>query len=533
MAISFVSAGTGSGGTVTASPGMPSGATTDDILILVIEGEGEDTNADSPPTGGAWNTIGSVASATSGEVDRTRCSVYWAWYDAGLNLTVPDAGNHTIARAYAFRGVDTTTPIDATPTSGSSANATSHTASTGYTTVTNGAMAILAYTHGDGTGTVPVSWANTALVSANDGGYTQNDSGSDGTVGLIYGIDTTAGSIGSFTWSTTASEERAWWAFALRPNALPTVALGSPAHNATGVSVTPDLTFTGTDIENDEIEYQVQVDTVTTFDSQVAVTDSYSETNQSSISASSTEGNQLGQSFTGTASDLSSCKFYLQKNDGGSTGTLRALLYAHTGIFGSGGTPTGPILATSDTINVTSLSTSLGLVEFTFSGVEQYTMSSGTNYFILVELVADVNDNVNIGIDSSSPTHAGNGYFSPFGAQTYDICFYVYSGGALLDKLSVTPDATFAGTGDPHPWPSGNEITYTVQSASGFDLKYIDVNLVKIGTVTDDLTIEIRETIGGSSIGTSNTRNGTTISGGQANYRFTWATPVSLTVGTK
>ena len=217
MAITFVAAGTGAGGTATATPGMPAGATTGDILILVIEGEGEDVNADSPPTGGAWNTIGSIASATDGAVDRTRCSVYWAWYDSGINRVVPDAGNHTIARIYALRGVDTTDPIDATSTSGSALNATSHTAATGLSSVTNGAMAVLAYTHGDGTGTVPASWANANLVSANNGGYYENNSGSDGTVGIIYGIKTTAGAIGSFTWGTTASEERAWWAMALRP----------------------------------------------------------------------------------------------------------------------------------------------------------------------------------------------------------------------------------------------------------------------------------------------------------------------------
>ena len=207
MAVTFVSAGTGAGSTTTATPGMPVGATTDDILILVIEGEGEDVNADSPPTGGAWNTIGSVASATDGAVDRTRCSVYWAWYDAAINRVVPDAGNHTIARIYAFRGVDLTTPIDATPTSGSNDNVTSQTAATAYTTATDGAMAILAFTHGDDV--TPSALANVALVSANDGGFYSSTSGSDGTVGIIYGIKTTAGALGSFTWTTSASEEMA------------------------------------------------------------------------------------------------------------------------------------------------------------------------------------------------------------------------------------------------------------------------------------------------------------------------------------
>lgn len=220
MAVTFVAAGTAAGGTGSVTPGMPAGATTDDLLILVIEGEGEDTSADSPPTGGAWNTIGSVASATDGAVDRTRCSVYWAWYDAGINRTVPDAGNHTMARVYAFRGVDATTPLDGvTPASGSSStNATSHSAATGLTSASDGAMAILAYSHGDDALSSPGTPTNANLASVNDGGAADTSSGSDGTVGLLYGIRTTAGAIGTFAWSTSATEERAWWAFVLRPD---------------------------------------------------------------------------------------------------------------------------------------------------------------------------------------------------------------------------------------------------------------------------------------------------------------------------
>jgi len=42
-------------------------------------------------------------------------------------------------------------------------------------------------------------------------------------------------------------------------NTAPTVALTSPSDAATGVSVTPDLVFTGTDAEEDELEYEVQI----------------------------------------------------------------------------------------------------------------------------------------------------------------------------------------------------------------------------------------------------------------------------------
>jgi len=47
----------------------------------------------------------------------------------------------------------------------------------------------------------------------------------------------------------------------------PTVALTTPTDVATGQSTTPDLIFTGTDIDSDEIRYKVQIDTVNTFDS--------------------------------------------------------------------------------------------------------------------------------------------------------------------------------------------------------------------------------------------------------------------------
>ena len=41
----------------------------------------------------------------------------------------------------------------------------------------------------------------------------------------------------------------------------PTVTLSSPADTATGVSTTPDLVFTGTDAESDDVRYEVQVAT--------------------------------------------------------------------------------------------------------------------------------------------------------------------------------------------------------------------------------------------------------------------------------
>lgn len=50
-------------------------------------------------------------------------------------------------------------------------------------------------------------------------------------------------------------------------NTAPTVALNTPTNTATGQSLTPTLAFTGTDTDGDAISYEIQVDTVNTFDS--------------------------------------------------------------------------------------------------------------------------------------------------------------------------------------------------------------------------------------------------------------------------
>lgn len=61
-------------------------------------------------------------------------------------------------------------------------------------------------------------------------------------------------------WSSTRS-------FSLPSNIPPTVELNNPSDTTTGLTTTPTFSFTGTDPENDSIEYQIQVDTVNTFDS--------------------------------------------------------------------------------------------------------------------------------------------------------------------------------------------------------------------------------------------------------------------------
>ena len=149
----------GGGGAGAVDPGLPTGVATGDVLILAISGEGEDTNADDPPTGGDWTAIdgstGSVASETDGSADRSRLSVYYHVYNSGSppNTNVPDAGNHTGVVIMAFRGVNIdASPIDAQQSSSSATNSTDISI-TGVTTTTDTCLVVYITASGDNNAT--------------------------------------------------------------------------------------------------------------------------------------------------------------------------------------------------------------------------------------------------------------------------------------------------------------------------------------------------------------------------------------------
>jgi hypothetical protein len=160
--------------------------------------------------------------------------------------------------------------------------------------------------------------------------------------------------------------------------------------------------------------------------------DLYSESNYSADVAPIYGGgaSQGYQSFTGKSGKITSCKWYLKKT-GLPTGNITAKLYAHSGTYGSSSVPTGVALATSDNVDVSTLSTSIGLINFTFTGANQYTTTGGTYYCIVVEYTGgDAGKYISFGTDNSSPTHGGNtGYFV---SPTYtaisgsDACFYIF-----------------------------------------------------------------------------------------------------------
>jgi len=157
--------------------------------------------------------------------------------------------------------------------------------------------------------------------------------------------------------------------------------------------------------------------------------DSYSESNKSSDYQigmdSSYYMHYMAQSFVGNGQPMDSCKFYLKKSV-----TVYGNIYAR--LYSDNGSPHKPatLLATSDAVNINSLSTSYGLITFAFSGAQRVTLTNGTRYYISCEYDGDYAD-LYAGFDSTSPSHPEycalylNGWIDY--TTYYDMCFYVYS----------------------------------------------------------------------------------------------------------
>jgi hypothetical protein len=163
--------------------------------------------------------------------------------------------------------------------------------------------------------------------------------------------------------------------------------------------------------------------------------DSYGETNGAAAwTLYNGSDTYCGQSFTNTGTiTIDGAKFYLRKI-GSPTGNIYVKIYAHTGTYGVSSKPTGAALATSDPVDISTLTTSNQLISFTFSGSNRITLNPSTYYVIQVNYSGGNSSNyLMVASDGSSPTHSGNASTSTDGStwtsyNSYDTCFYIYSG---------------------------------------------------------------------------------------------------------
>lgn len=150
--------------------------------------------------------------------------------------------------------------------------------------------------------------------------------------------------------------------------------------------------------------------------------DSYSESNVDNYS--NINNDIVGQRFTGVSSLLGRVKFYLKKT-GSPTGTAVAKLYAY---------PSVSALITSETFDVSTLTTSPQLITFNFP--TGYQLVSSTDYIVSLEYSdGSVGNTLDVGVDESSPTYNGGAYVLLIGSWVEDVgltgktyAFYLYSG---------------------------------------------------------------------------------------------------------
>jgi hypothetical protein len=141
-----------------------------------------------------------------------------------------------------------------------------------------------------------------------------------------------------------------------------------------------------------------------------SVIDGYDASNQSSlINLVDSNVVAVGQSITGNGDSVASASFYLKKA-GSPTGNATVKIYAHSGAFGTSSIGTGTALATSDPVNVSTLTTTFATVSFIFSGINQISLSNGVNYVVTVEYTAtgDFVNYIIAGTDTVGPVHLGN-----------------------------------------------------------------------------------------------------------------------------
>jgi len=174
-------------------------------------------------------------------------------------------------------------------------------------------------------------------------------------------------------------------------------------------------------------------------DETLLLIDGYSEGNVSTTgsSYSGATAQHDGNSFANTSAILLTKAYMLLAKSGSPTGTVVAKLWSHTGTYGGTDGKPGTLLATSDTVDVSTLAAysdvwAMRFVEFTFSGAQVYALAASTNYCITIEYAAGNSSNyVRTGLDSSSPTHGGRRVYSTNGtswtAQSgAEFCFFVY-----------------------------------------------------------------------------------------------------------
>lgn len=227
-----------------------------------------------------------------------------------------------------------------------------------------------------------------------------------------------------------------------------------------------------------------------------------------------------GQSFLGDGKLLTRAGFYMHKNNEPSAGSvIRAYLYAHTGTFGTTGTGTGAVLATSlNTIAASTLSPTQATPGWVYFDFAPFALTNGVPYVIVVSTDNTTTGAVMVDMDTTSPTNAGtSSWVSGAGAWTLtatrDLIFEVdtasptsvgpYDDPSLTNGQATTNRMTGTGTFSPGkvsetglvsdlgiPGNNFTEVLYSVQisKASFANGDTIRFRVLRNGAAVDSIT---------------------------------------------
>ncbi len=389
-------------GTGAISPVLPLGSYIGDLLVMFVE-----TNNETITVSGWTQAPNSPQSDTT---DTTRLTVFYKWATGEADTTTTsDSGDHQVAAIVGvYGGTGYGNPFNATA-GGTEATSDTSVSISGVTTTIQNTLVLAATTSArNATASNEFSgWTNANLNTIQEWIDGTDTAGLGGGIGMASGIYPLIGNFGSTTATAVTATRKALWAGAVSPPTYPAITQNESAFYEDGSESASTLISTG-------------------------VMDSYGTANQNAEAdnsdGSTTSG--IGQTFTGNGDTIVSVTFYIRRSSTALTGTINAKLYAHSGTFGSTGVPTGAALATSGNIDVTVMGTSLQLVTFYFP--TQYVTTSGTKYVVqmLDTISGGPNGTVKVGVDTTSPTHAGNSTVDSLGTDydaSKDTIFYVNS----------------------------------------------------------------------------------------------------------
>lgn len=220
MAITYVNKSAFASGTAGLTVGAVANVVADDLILLFVESANQ---AITTPSGFTQVTSSPVSTGTAAAAGGVRLTVFYQWATgADTTTTVADSGDHTTAIKLAYRGVDLTTPFDATPTTAIKTPASTSSSFPGITTATANACIV----HASALDLDSASTATTGTpTNANLTGLTERHdqtvtAGAGGGLVIIEGFKATAGATGNTT-ATVTSTIQVYLTMALREAPLP------------------------------------------------------------------------------------------------------------------------------------------------------------------------------------------------------------------------------------------------------------------------------------------------------------------------